>query len=291
MIRGSSDIGCPEAVSEAEPDTGPPDARRLIARQMLILAPLLAVSALVNTYSVLTDRAREGHPLPLWAPLIWESSSNFVWWLLIPAFSWWFARRPIERADWWRNLPAHLLATVPFSLLHVGGMVSMRKLAYWAAGRTYDFGPFWDNWLYEYRKDCVSYCLFLGLLLAFRARGLRLTNPVHQEDAPVSRLVVRKRNREFILDADDIDRLEADGNYVVVHATGQSYRLRDSLDRLARRLGEQRFARVHRTHVVNIERIREIQPWDHGDYRILLKDGSFLNFSRRYRSRLSHWFR
>ena len=103
--------------------------------------------------------------------------------------------------------------------------------------------------------------------------------------------MVRKRNREFILDAGDIDRIEADGNYVVIYAAGESYRLRDSLEALARRLGEQRFARVHRTHVVNIDRIREIQPWDHGDYRILLKDGSFVNFSRRYRSRLSHLFR
>jgi len=75
-------------------------------------------------------------------------------------------------------------------------------------------------------KTGFSYCVFFGLLLAVRARGLRLTAPVRKEDAPVGRLVVRKRNREFILDAGDIDRLEADGNYVVVHATGQIYRLR-----------------------------------------------------------------
>jgi two-component system LytT family response regulator len=102
---------------------------------------------------------------------------------------------------------------------------------------------------------------------------------------------VRKRNREFILDAGEIDHVDSDGNYVVVHAAGETYRLRDSLDGINRRLGEQRFVRVHRAHVVNIDRIREIQPWDHGDYRILLKDGSFLNFSRRYRTRLSHLFR
>ena len=102
--------------------------------------------------------------------------------------------------------------------------------------------------------------------------------------------MVRKLNREFILDLGEIDRIEADGNYVVIHASGQSYRLRESLEGLARRLDEQRFARVHRAHVVNIDRIREIQPWDNGDYRILLKDGSFVNFSRRYRSRLNHLF-
>ncbi len=93
------------------------------------------------------------------------------------------------------------------------------------------------------------------------------------------------------MDAADIDRLESDGNYVTIHAAGDSYRLRDSLDGLHKRLGAKRFARVHRTQVVNIDRIREIQPWDHGDYRIVLKDGSFVNFSRRYRSRLDELFR
>ena len=49
--------------------------------------------------------------------------------------------------------------------------------------------------------------------------------------------------------------------------------------------------RVHRGHLVNVDRIREIQPWDHGDHRILLQDGSCLNLSRRYRNRLEHLFR
>ena len=163
----------------------------------------------------------------------------------------------------------------------------------------------------------MTYWLLIGALLAFRVYALWLdardapsdpraadalqTAAIPQaaqaphegggNEPPIGRLVVRKHNREFILDAGEIDRIESDGNYVVVHAGGQSYRLRDSLDSVNRRLGEQRFARVHRTHVVNIDRIREIQPWDNGDYRILLKDGSFLNFSRRYRSRLSHLFR
>ncbi len=149
-------------------------------------------------------------------------------------------------------------------------MVLLRKLAYWSAGYHYDFGAFLDNWIYEYRKDFVSYWTLLALLLGFRIYGLwvdarevraaKPATPVAAAEPPQDRLVVRKLNREFILNCAEIDRLEADGNYVVVHTGAQSYRLRESLDGLARRLGEQRFARVHRTHVVNIDRIREIQP-------------------------------
>ena len=285
------------AVAELKPET----ARRIFIWQMLFCGVLMTLSAVDNAYTVVADHARDGDQLPLAKPMVWEFSSHLLIWLLIPVVGWWLARFPIRRDIWWRSLPAHLLASVPFSLLHVEGMVLLRQLAYRAAGSHYDFGPFWDNWVYEFRKDFFSYCLILAGLSAFRIYGLWLDARARkegevavldprQEGAPVGRLVVRKLNREFILNTADIDRIEADGNYVVVYVSGQSYRLRDSLDGLAQRLDEQRFARVHRGHVVNIDRIREIQPWDHGDYRILLKDGSFVNFSRRYRSRLSHLF-
>jgi hypothetical protein len=223
--------------------------------------------------------------------MVWEFSSHLMLWVLVPVVGWWLGRFPIVSSHWWRSIPAHLLATVPFSLLHTVGMVLLRKLAYWSAGYHYDFGTFFDNWIYEYRKDFVSYWILLSIVLGFRVFGLWLDTRERSPEPPQDRLVVRKLNREFILNCADIDRLEADGNYVLVHAAGQSYRVRESLDGLARRLGEQRFARVHRTHVVNIDRIREIQPWDHGDYRIVLKDGNFVNFSRRYRNRLDQLLR
>ena len=89
----------------------------------------------------------------------------------------------------------------------------------------------------------------------------------------------------------DVDRVEADGNYVMVHAQGSAYPRRESLAALEKKLDGRRFVRVHRGHLVNVDRIREIQPWDHGDYRILLRDGSYVNLSRRYRGRLQHLLR
>jgi hypothetical protein len=279
---------------------------------MAFFGGLFALYATLNAYTVQADRARIGAPLPLWQPMVWELSSNLLLWLLIPALYRWLERFPLSRARLPTSLPAHLLATGPFSLVHVEGMILLRKLAYGWVGDHYDFGPFLDNWLYEFRKDFVTYATLVVALHVMRRFGSWQAARERQEPGdglpptPLSlepavtlpeaatlrtRLLVRKRNREFILDADDIDHLQADGNYVVVHAGRESYRLRDSLDGLARRLGEGRFARVHRAHVVNIDRILEIQPWDHGDYRIVLKDGRFVNFSRRYRSRLNHLFR
>ena len=263
---------------------------------MAFFAALLLAIALSNIFSTLTDYARDVGYIAWWKPATWEFSSVTVTWCLVFAVAWWLQRFPITAATWWRNLPAHLLITLPYSLVHVAAMVGLRKLVYAAMGEPYDFGAWWPNWIYEYRKDLVAYGIIVAALSAFRIYGLWLESrgPKTPADplpaAPLQRLVVRKLNREFILSIGDIDRIEADGNYVTVYVKGDSYPLRESLVTLERKLDQAHFARVHRGHIVNIDRIREIQPWDHGDYRIVLKDGSFVNFSRRYRSRLNHLF-
>ena len=200
------------ASTQTTPNLSPATARKVFVWQMLFFAVLLALSAFNNSYTVLADRARAGDPLPLWIPMVWEFSSHLLTWLLIPVLAWWLAKFPFTRDSWWRSLPAHLLATAPFSLVHTEGMVLLRKLVYRLVGDRYNFGPFWDNWPYEYRKDCFTYGIILGALLAFRVYGLWLDARAHKEsefasldpqvkDAPLDRLVVRKRNREFILDA------------------------------------------------------------------------------------------
>lgn len=267
---------------------------------------ITAAICTANVFTELTDHARNGEVLAWWKPTLWEYSSAVMIWALIPAIAWLYRRAPIAARTWRWALPAHLLATAVFSQIHVGGMVLLRKLGYALMGASYNFGAWWPDWIYEYRKDFVTYALILAGLQAFRTYRLWLESqmttpkpaetspataePAPSEVAPLERLVVRKLNREFILNTADIDRIDADGNYVSIHAQGQTWPLRESLAGLERKLDSRRFARVHRGHIVNLDRIREIQPWDSGDYRIVLADGSHVNFSRRYRSRLPQLF-
>src|SRR5579871_3471043 len=104
-----------DAVHELKPDT----ARRLFPWQMAFFAVLLIANSLANSYSVVADYARGGGHIDLWRPLVWESSSSICVWLLIPALSWWLGRYPVTGSHWLRNLPAHLVATLPYSMLHV----------------------------------------------------------------------------------------------------------------------------------------------------------------------------
>ncbi|HET6913166.1 MAG TPA: LytTR family DNA-binding domain-containing protein [Rhodanobacteraceae bacterium] len=277
--------------------------RRLLVRQILIFGGITAAICTVNVFTALTDHARQGDPLQWWEPVVWEYSSAVLIWALIPFLAWLYRHAPITSRTWRWAVPLHLAVTPVFSLLHVGGMVLLRKLSYGLLGGHYRFGPWLSDWIYEYRKDLVAYALIVGGLQAFRTYRLWLESqlapppePVAPGEAaapgsaPLERLVVKKLNREFILNTADIDRIDADGNYVTIHAQGATWPLRESLAALERKLDSKRFARVHRGHIVNLDRIREIQPWDSGDYRIVLADGSHVNFSRRYRSRLPQLF-
>jgi two-component system LytT family response regulator len=102
----------------------------------------------------------------------------------------------------------------------------------------------------------------------------------------LSRFVVKTRGRVLLVKIDDVDSLEASGNYVELRSGKQSYLVRETLNDVERKLDPQRFARVHRSTIVNLDRVQELQPWSHGDFIVVLKDGTKLRLSRRYRQNL-----
>lgn len=273
------------------------DGRRLRLPVVAFVAALLTASAVVNALTVISNRAHLGDFVAPWQPFCWEFSSHAMIGALIPVLVWFYRRVPVTRRSWSRTLPLHAAATVPYSAAHVAGMVALRKLVYAALGQRYEFGALLPNWLYEYRKDAVGYVVIVAAIAGFRAYRLsRAPTPIaarpgaSEAPVPVKRLIARKLGREFVLNVADIDRIEANGNYVTLFAEGRAYPLRESLASLERRLDPKRFARVHRSHVVNVDRVREIRPWDSGDYRIVLHDGSEVKLSRRYRGRLGRHF-
>jgi two-component system LytT family response regulator len=98
----------------------------------------------------------------------------------------------------------------------------------------------------------------------------------------LQRMVVREADRLFFVDVRDVLRLSSQENYVELHTANGRHLVRETLNRLEQRLDPEKFARVHRQDIVNIDSIQELQPWSHGDYMILLRDGTRLRLSRRY---------
>ena len=100
------------------------------------------------------------------------------------------------------------------------------------------------------------------------------------------RFLVRKLGKEFLVAAADIEWLQASGNYVNLHVRGRDYPLRTTMAALEQRLDPARFVRVHRSYMVNLDCVGEIEPLDTGDARIAMRDGTTIPCSRTYRDAL-----
>lgn len=106
-----------------------------------------------------------------------------------------------------------------------------------------------------------------------------------QEKKYLERLVVKAVGRVFFLKVDEIDWIEAAGNYVKLHSGRESHMVRETMNGIEAKLDPERFLRIHRSTVVNIDRIKELHPMFSGDYAVLLRDGTELALSRNYRDR------
>ena len=104
--------------------------------------------------------------------------------------------------------------------------------------------------------------------------------------AYATRLMVKHRGRVVFLQIRDVDWIKALANYVELHVGAQTYMIRETLNSLESRLDPDLFARVHRSVIVNLDRIKELQPWSHNDYLVILKDGTEIRMSRRYHRNL-----
>jgi two-component system, LytTR family, response regulator len=100
------------------------------------------------------------------------------------------------------------------------------------------------------------------------------------EQREKQRIVVKSSGRVFFVKVDDIDWIEAEGNYVRLHMGAQSHLLRETMKGMESVLDTSQFIRIHRSTIVNADRIRELQPLFHGEYAVILRDGTRLVASR-----------
>lgn len=117
-------------------------------------------------------------------------------------------------------------------------------------------------------------------------RLLALVQDLKPDPQRLDRLVVKSGGRVFFLRTDEISWIEAAGNYVRLHLAGESHLFRETMNALEAKLDPNRFFRIHRSRIVNIERIQELQPWFNGEYAVILRDGTRLTLSRGYREKL-----
>ena len=115
---------------------------------------------------------------------------------------------------------------------------------------------------------------------------LALLQELKAQTSHADRLVVKSGGRAFFLRTDEIDWIEAEGKYVRLHVGKESYLLREAIGTIEAQLDPRKFPRIHRSTIVNIDRVQELQTWFHNEYRVILDDGTELILSRSCRKRL-----
>jgi len=113
-----------------------------------------------------------------------------------------------------------------------------------------------------------------------------LSERTAKQPAENRRLIIRAGGRVVFLSFDEIDWVEAAANYVRIYVGKQGYLLRRGIGDIAERLDPLQFIRIHRSTIVNVQKIKELQPVNSGEYIVVLKDGKELSCSRGYRAGL-----
>lgn len=119
-------------------------------------------------------------------------------------------------------------------------------------------------------------------------RLLALLENLRSEQRHLERLVIKAGGRIFFMNVDEIDWIEAADNYVKLHAGSETHLLRETVNNMESRLDPEKFVRIRRSTIIHINRIKELRPLPNGEYTVVLRNGTELSSSRRYRGRLSN---
>lgn len=114
----------------------------------------------------------------------------------------------------------------------------------------------------------------------------QLIKTIGKEKKSVERFLVSHASKYFFVQADDIIYISSDEKYVKLHTANGTFILRETMNNMEEKLNQEKFARIHRSFIVNVSQIKEMQSWSHGDYLVILKNAEKLNMSRRFKERL-----
>jgi len=115
----------------------------------------------------------------------------------------------------------------------------------------------------------------------------QIISPLQQHNI---KMLVKANGRLIVVQSNDIDWIEAWGDYIRLHCNSKSYIVHQKIGDIQAKLDPNRFFRINRSAIINIDRIKEMEPMNHGDYLVTLQDNTRLNLSRNYRNCLSTMF-
>jgi DNA-binding LytR/AlgR family response regulator len=252
-----------------------------------IVAAMLAATLLLAALSAQEYLARHwtGGPASFHTMLFAQAIGAVVWLLLAAIFIAPFVRRfPLRRERLARTMAVHVGASLPLAALHTFVVAALFASYYYGYSPAATWDVFQDRMHMGYLISVVIYCSITAAIgVRHRAAASAADCEHASNDRYMRRLLVRVDGCTQVLPVIQVDWLEAADNNVVVHSGAASHTVRGPLSTMATRLSPAHFARIRRSTVVNLESVREVQQWFHGELAVVLKDDTRLRVGRTFR--------
>lgn len=257
--------------------------------ELLAVAAVLLLFATINATTEIIDSYRDGDAVELGAAFAGELTSVTATGLLLPLLVYFLHRQNLNFSNFRQRAAWHLPVFLSFSLLHVALMILFRELVWAANGDNYDYGPLAVNLLYEMRKDLLTYLGILSVYYSYEfildrlqgeAKFLGNNLAVSGQSPFKQQFLVKMLNTEYLVRVDEIESINSASNYVLLNCGGRSYPMRQTMAALAEQLDPTRFMRVHRTAIVNLDRVATLSGA--GELRVQLQSGRSEAVSKTY---------
>jgi hypothetical protein len=255
------------------------------------------INAWIESVSTIGDFQRVSIIISDWEPYTWAYSSFIVTFILILYIVKTQVIHPLTYGCFKKHFLFHLGHSLVFSIAHIIGMVLIRKVVYFINNKTYEFGHWPTEMLYEYRKDILSYFFILSGIYVYQMIIKQLQGDAsivteHKNaSTQTNKLLIKKKGKEFIINLKNVSSIESGGNYIYIHSNNQVYPMRSTMNKMIEKLDHNLFIRVHRSYIVNVDHIKEIVSPENQVYKIIMKNKSTIPLSRKYRVNLIEIFR
>jgi len=252
------------------------------------VATISIAIGIVNALSAAQEIAWRGGVYDVRTPLLWEMTSIATIIAVAPVL-FIAVRRMRLTPKLLVRIALAISAIAAFTVLHIAGMVGLRKMAMWAVGGSYEFRFSMGTVIYEFRKDLLT-CLLIGSaswLIDSRREAQRLQPTVSGPsiDQPPHMVWLRDGTTRIRIEPGDILWISSAGNYVeYIMADGVNHLVRGTLAATENQLRRFNLARVHRTRLVNLGRVTGVEMKSSGDFALTFDTGQSLQGSRRYRT-------
>jgi uncharacterized protein YlzI (FlbEa/FlbD family) len=225
----------------------------------------------------------------------------YCWAVLTPLVIRIASRFPFAKGRFLQAFLVHGPAAVGLSLLQLG-LYSVLVTFLSGSGIHRGIGLYKQLVLAEFHQGVLVYSLIVAIYSAhqflFKAARVETQEPLvepvadkieQQTVAPseyLSRVSIKVNGRIVLLNIEDVEWITSEGNYVSLHSKGKTYLLRETMDGIEEKLDPAAFVRLRRSTIVRINQMQELHPTSKGEFEVLLKDGTRLSSTRRYRKNL-----